>query len=104
MANTVRMSGNLPGTKASGVQAHDDDFLGSEAPGPMVVVAIIERKKRTVDDVTEEVTAATRITQIEPLVGDAKATALTLLREARQERTGEAELDGIDGDDAGDES
>ena len=104
MANSVRMSGNLPGEKKSGVQEHDDDFLGAEVPEPMVVVAIIERKKRTVDDVTEEVTAATRITQIEPLAGDARTAALALLSAARVERTGETELDGIDGDDAEDEA
>ena len=93
MADKVRLSGFLPGEEKNGLKAHEEAWLGSEAPDPVVALVQIERKKRTVDDDTDEVTSAIRITAVEPLEGaDAKA-ARAQLADLRSRRTGVTQLD-----------
>lgn len=96
MADQVRLSGFLPGEERNGLKAHEDDFLDIDAPDPVVVVALIERKKRTVDDDTDEVSASIRITQLEVLDGADADAGREFLHTYRTRRTGDAQLDGVE--------
>lgn len=96
MGNKVRMSGFLPGEEKNGLIAHEDEFLGVDAPEPVLAIVQLERKQRAVDDDTDDVKVSVRITALEVLDGDDAKSAAVQLLDLRGKRTGSVTLD-VDG-------
>lgn len=96
MGNKVRMSGFLPGEEKNGLIAHEDEFLGVDAPEPVLALVQLERKQRAVDDDTDDVKVSVRITALEVLEGDEAEAAAKQLRSLKEKRTGSVTLD-VDG-------
>lgn len=90
----VRLSGRLPGEETNGLEAvFESEFLKVEKPNSVVIVAVVERTKRTVADADGAVTAQASVVQVEPVSDDARESALGLLAAAYKARTGNEQLD-----------
>lgn len=94
--SAVQLSGRLPGSELNGLtEVLERDFIEEETPVPVVVVAVVTRKKFSRDDETSEPGAIAKIKQIEPLTGSAAEVALGLLAKATKTRTGDEPLPGF---------
>lgn len=89
----VQLSGRLPGNETNGLEAYYEAFLEESPPQPVLAVVQIERKKWSRDDVTEEHSAAIRITRIEPAEGETRGELEQLLVKLTAARTGDQQLD-----------
>lgn len=88
----IQMQGWLPGEQMNGLQAIAGQLSKIEPPDTVLVLAKVERKKRTEDDVTGDVTAQMRMTHVEVLEGDLAQEGASMMRAAYEQRTGEATL------------
>jgi hypothetical protein len=88
----VKLAGRLPAGEANGLLAVHDRLCDT-GKDPVVVVAVLGRRKVEIDRDTAEVTPTARICHIEAIIdpGDAQELLRLMLRE-RERRTGKAVL------------
>jgi len=77
--------------EANGLTAIEKELVASP-DGVHVVVALVNRKRLTVEDDASETTPTARIVHIEPLSGEHADAARGLLMAALKERTGAVTL------------
>jgi hypothetical protein len=94
-------SGQRPGEELNGLERLHDEFMRPDAED-VLVVAIVRRSKRTLNDEKGEEYPTVRFARVEPVTENDKVAAQQMLDRAYLARTGNdsLELPGFD-DDAG---
>jgi hypothetical protein len=99
---TVQLSGQRPAEEHNGLERHHDALMKAH-PADLIVVAVVRRAKRVLNDVTEEQYPVVRFARIE-VVGEADEEAATaMLERAWKARTNNEALD-LPEQDGGDDS
>lgn len=89
----LQLSGRLPGGDRNGLAVFASVFEELEPPEPLIVVARVERKSRTVDDATCEVKALARISHVEVATGVNHSLFAEFLGREAARRSGDSPLD-----------
>ena len=95
---SVMFSGQRPGEELNGLEPLHDYFMAPEADD-VVVVAIVRKSKRTMNDEKGEAYPTVRFARVEPVGDDDKLAALSMLDRAYRARSGNEALDLPDVDD-----
>ncbi|MFD4957110.1 hypothetical protein [Microbacterium sp. NPDC058389] len=93
----VMFSGQRPGEELNGLERLHDAFMEADADD-VVVVALVRRSKRTINDEKGEAYPTVRFARVEPVTDNDHAAALAMLDRAYKARTGNEalELPGFD--------
>lgn len=95
----VMFSGQRPGEELNGLERLHDAFMAPDAED-VVVVAVVRRSKRTMNDEKGEEYPTVRFARVEPVLESDKLGALQILDRAYKERTGNEALDIADADES----
>lgn len=90
---TVQFSNGRPSDELNGVEALHDDLMGTNDPGPILVVAVLQRTKRVLTDADTDDYPVIRISRIEPVREADREQTQAILDAAFTERTGKEQLD-----------
>ncbi|GAA4762312.1 hypothetical protein [Microbacterium gilvum] len=90
---TVQFSGQRPGAELNGLEDLHDDLMKADAED-VLVVGIVRRAKRVLNDEKDEQYPVVRFARVEPVLDDAgRKTVQQLLDQAYRARTGNEALD-----------